>query len=204
MNSASGFAVLIQILSPLSLDFVPSDALPMPLKWVFSMHYLLSLEQTWEQNEKPIHGDLGMWSQNLGRIKFKFFPCLSVLPTKDSWIATWHSMSFPSLQLKLFPFITEQGKYQSLELPLNCHVALRKLLNFSEPQKSFLCYKMWAVTPFSWCCWCIWGTEQRLGMNPFLNSLLMWEAANFLKLSYLHGKPKTTLEAARTAAWDMS
>lgn len=60
MNSAPGFAVLIQILPSLSLDFVLSDAFPMPLKCVFSTHYLLSLEQTWEQNEKPIHGDLGV------------------------------------------------------------------------------------------------------------------------------------------------
>lgn len=164
------------------------------------MHYLLSSEQTWEQNEKPIHGDLDMWSQNLSRIKFKFFPCLSFLPMKNSWIATWYSMFFLSLQLKLFPFITEQGNISEF----NCHVALRKLLNFSEPQRSFFYYKVWAVTPLSWWCWCIWSTEQRLGINSFPNPLLMWEAANFLKLSYLHGKPKNALEAARTAAWDMS
>ena len=32
----------------------------------------------------------------------------------------------------------------------------------------------------------------------------MWGAANFHKFSHLHGKPKTTLEAARPAAWDVS
>lgn len=35
MNSTSGFAVLIQILSSLSLDAVPSDALPVPLSASF-------------------------------------------------------------------------------------------------------------------------------------------------------------------------
>lgn len=44
----------------LSLDSVPSDALPMPLKCIFSTHYLLSLELTREQNEKSTHGDLGV------------------------------------------------------------------------------------------------------------------------------------------------
>lgn len=60
MNSTSGFVVLIQILSSLSLDSVPSDAFPMPLKCIFSTHYLLSLELTWEQNEQSTHGDLGV------------------------------------------------------------------------------------------------------------------------------------------------
>lgn len=59
MNSTSGSAVLIQILSSLSLDSVPYDALPMPLKCIFSTHYLLSLEPIWEQNEQSTHGDLG-------------------------------------------------------------------------------------------------------------------------------------------------
>ena len=60
MNSASGFAVLIQILPSLFLDSAPTDALSVPLKCVFSMHYLLSLEQTWEQNEKLYIQDLGV------------------------------------------------------------------------------------------------------------------------------------------------
>ena len=60
MNSASGFAVLIQILPSLFLDSAPTDALSVPLKYVFSMHYLLSSEQTWEQNEKLYTQDLGV------------------------------------------------------------------------------------------------------------------------------------------------
>lgn len=60
MNSASGFAVLIQILPSLFLDSAPTDALSVPLKYVFSSHYLLSSEQTWEQNEKLYTQDLGV------------------------------------------------------------------------------------------------------------------------------------------------
>lgn len=59
MNSASGFAVLIQILPSLFWILLPL-MLSVPLKCVFSMHYLLSLEQTWEQNEKLYTQDLGV------------------------------------------------------------------------------------------------------------------------------------------------
>lgn len=55
MNSASGSAVLIQIPPSLSLDPAPTDVLPVPLKCILSMHYLLSLEQTWKQNEKSTY-----------------------------------------------------------------------------------------------------------------------------------------------------
>lgn len=60
MNSASGFAVLIQILPSLFLDSVPTDALSVPSECVLSTYCLLSLEQTWEQNEKLYTQDLGM------------------------------------------------------------------------------------------------------------------------------------------------
>lgn len=60
MNTASGFAVLTRIPPPLSLDSAPTDALPVSVKCIFSAHYLLSLEQTWEQNEKLYTLDLGV------------------------------------------------------------------------------------------------------------------------------------------------
>lgn len=60
MNLASGFAVLIQLLHSVSLDSVPSDTLPVPPKCVFSTHDLVSLQPTWEQRGKSIHGDLGV------------------------------------------------------------------------------------------------------------------------------------------------
>lgn len=63
MNSTFVFAVPIQILPSPSLDSVPSDALPIPLKCIFSTHYLLSLEQIWEQNEKSAHGGLDVNSE---------------------------------------------------------------------------------------------------------------------------------------------
>lgn len=60
MNTASGSAVLTRIPPSLSLDSAPADALPVSVKCIFSTHYLLSLEQTWEQNEELYTHDLGV------------------------------------------------------------------------------------------------------------------------------------------------
>jgi hypothetical protein len=111
MNLASGLAVLIQILCSLSLDSVPSDALLMRWKCIFSTHYLSSLELTWEQCGKNLYTVTWMCKVRISidtksncSLAWRFF-----LISDFMYVA---SRTPCDIQPSLFPFKSEQKKYQ--------------------------------------------------------------------------------------------